>query len=99
MSFNPLHCFADSNNNLMHYNTMSTIPFPGSPESTTSQLDPGMPAHTRRFDSTFSTTSSGYFPPSSPEFNESTLYSNWIADPETAPHPSSVPIPIPAGHA
>ena len=84
---------------VMHYNSMSTIPFPGSPDSTTSQLDPAMPSHTRRFDSTFSTTSSGYFPPSSPEFNESTLYSNWIADPDAAPHSSSVPIPIPAGHA
>ena len=86
--------------NMMQYNSvMSSIPFPGSPESTSSQLDAAMPAHTRRFDSTFS-NSSGYFPPSSPEFNESTLYSNWITDPESAHGASSsVPIPIPAGHA
>ena len=79
-------------------NTMSSIPFPGSPESTTSQLDPALSGHTRRFDSTFS-NSSGYFPPSSPEFNESTLYSNWITDPDGTHASSSVPIPIPAGHA
>ncbi len=87
---------------MMQYNTMSSIPFPGSPDSTTSQLDPSLPTHTRRFDSTFSNASSGYFSPSSPpEYNESTLYSNWIADPVDAavPHSSSMPIPIPTGHA
>ena len=92
----PKSPFSLDSTHLMQYNSMSSIPFPGSPESTTSQLDPAMPTHTRRFDSTFSNTSS-YFPPSSPEFNDSALYSNWIADPD--PHPSSVPIPIPAGHA
>lgn len=89
----------DSHNHLMQYHSMSSIPFPGSPDSTTSQLDSVMPTHTRRFDSTFSNTSSGYFSPSSPEFSESTLYSNWIADPDAAPHSTSIPIPIPAGHA
>ncbi|RDX53877.1 hypothetical protein OH76DRAFT_1399030 [Lentinus brumalis] len=87
---------------MMQYNTMSSIPFPGSPDSTTSQLDPSLPTHTRRFDSSFSNASSGYFSPSSPpEYNESTLYSNWIADPVDAavPHSSSMPIPIPTGHA
>ena len=86
---------------MMHYSNpaMSSIPFPGSPDSTTSQLDQTLPAHTRRFDSTFS-NSSGYFPPSSPEFNESALYSNWITDPDGGAHgSSSLPIPIPAGHA
>ncbi|KAH9943239.1 uncharacterized protein BXZ73DRAFT_87617 [Epithele typhae] len=81
------------------YNTMSSIPFPGSPESTISQLEPGIPGHTRRFDSTFSNSSSNYFPPSSPEFNESTLYSNWISDPDASHASPSLPIPIPAGHA
>lgn len=86
---------------LIQYSSLSSIPFPGSPDSTTSQLDPSLPTHTRRFDSTFSNASSGYFPPSSPpEFNDSALYSNWIADPvDVGPHQSSLPIPIPAGHA
>ena len=64
-------------------------------ESTTSQLDPMMPSHLRRFDSTFSTSSSFYHSPSL-EFNDSMLY--WIAYLD-APHSSSVTIPIPPGHA
>ncbi|KAI0638395.1 hypothetical protein C8Q77DRAFT_1048826 [Trametes polyzona] len=77
--------------------SMSTIPFPGSPDSTTSQLEPVANGHTRRFDSTYSNGSSNYYPPT-PEFSESTLYSHWIADPD-APRTASVPIPIPGGHA
>nr|VWP00890.1 Tetrathionate reductase subunit B (Tetrathionate reductase subunit TtrB) [Ganoderma boninense] len=93
----PKSPFTWDSSHLMQYSSMSSIPFPGSPESTTSQLDPMMPSHPRRFDSTFSTSSSFYHP-SSPEYNDSALYSNWIADPD-APHSSSVPIPIPPGHA
>ncbi|KAI0772136.1 hypothetical protein BD413DRAFT_475206 [Trametes elegans] len=78
--------------------SMSTIPFPGSPDSTTSQLEPMANGHTRRFDSTFSNSSSNYYPPSTPEFNESSLYSHWLADPD-APRTTSVPIPIPGNAA
>ncbi|OJT05353.1 Mismatch-binding protein cmb1 [Trametes pubescens] len=77
--------------------SMSSIPFPGSPDSTTSQLEPVSNGHSRRFDSTFSNCSSNYYPPT-PEFSESALYSNWIADPD-APRTASMPIPIPGGHA
>ncbi|KAI0375874.1 hypothetical protein BV20DRAFT_933142 [Pilatotrama ljubarskyi] len=76
--------------------TMSSIPFPGSPDSTSSQLEPVANSHHRRFDSTFSNGSSSYYPPT-PEFSESALYSNWLADPD-APRTASVPIPIPGGH-
>ncbi|KAL7282569.1 hypothetical protein PYCCODRAFT_1466082 [Trametes coccinea BRFM310] len=81
--------------------TTSSIPFPGSPDSMNSQLEPIAHGHTRRFDSTFSNSSSNYYPPSTPEYNESALYSNWIADPDAAaPRTTSVPIPIPsAAHA
>ncbi|CDO73764.1 hypothetical protein BN946_scf185015.g92 [Trametes cinnabarina] len=80
--------------------TTSSIPFPGSPDSMNSQLEPVAHGHTRRFDSTFSNSSSNYYPPSTPEYNESTLYSNWIADPDAAPRTTSIPIPIPsAAHA
>ncbi|KAH9899641.1 hypothetical protein C8Q73DRAFT_743534 [Cubamyces lactineus] len=78
--------------------TTSSIPFPGSPDSITSQLEPVANGHTRRFDSTFSNSSSNYYPPSTPEFSESALYSNWITDPD-ASRTTSVPIPIPGGHA
>ncbi|KAI0677328.1 hypothetical protein C8Q78DRAFT_1065901 [Trametes maxima] len=77
---------------------MSSIPFPGSPDSATSQLEPVAHGHHRRFDSTFSNSSSNYYPPSTPEYSESALYSNWIADPDV-PRTASVPIPIPGGHA
>lgn len=77
--------------------SMSSIPFPGSPDSTTSQLEPVSNGHNRRFDSTFSNCSSNYYPPT-PEFSESALYSNWIADPD-ASRTASMPIPIPGGHA
>ncbi|KAI0751014.1 hypothetical protein C8Q80DRAFT_1098612 [Daedaleopsis nitida] len=95
----PKSPYSWESNHMMQYNSLSSIPFPGSPESTSSQLDPAMPVHTRRFDSTFSNASSGYFPPSSPEFHESTLYSNWITEPEPAPHSTAIPIPVPSGHA
>ncbi|KAI9000806.1 hypothetical protein BD414DRAFT_405792 [Trametes punicea] len=78
--------------------TTSSIPFPGSPDSMNSQLEPVANGHSRRFDSTFSNSSSNYYPPSTPDFSESALYSNWIADPD-APRTTSVPIPIPGGQA
>ncbi|TFY58363.1 hypothetical protein EVJ58_g6463 [Rhodofomes roseus] len=80
----------------------SSVPFPGSPDSTSSQLDPlapYLPPADRRFgpealggqtDATSST----------PDFNESALYANWLADPDPhAYHSSAVPIPIPSHHA
>ncbi|KAJ8475482.1 hypothetical protein ONZ51_g6527 [Trametes cubensis] len=50
--------------------------------------------HTRRFDSTFSNSSSNYYTPSTLEFSESALYSNWITDPDasrTTANPSVFP--------
>ncbi|KAH9850797.1 hypothetical protein C2E23DRAFT_869747 [Lenzites betulinus] len=77
--------------------TTSSIPFPGSPDSTTSQLEPVANGQHRRFDSTFSNCSSSYYPPT-PEFSESALMSTWLTESD-ASRTSSVPIPIPGGHA
>lgn len=84
----------------------SSAPFPASPDSTSSQLDtmtPYLPPSDRRF---APEAVGGQVDASSatPDFNESALYANWLADPEPQqfhhhPHSSAVPIPIPSHHA
>ena len=68
--------------------------FPGSPESTSSQLDFGAPHMPPNHDRSFA---SGAFnsmdmpPPPIHDFN----YSHWIADPDASPPSASAPIDIP----
>ncbi|KAH9948415.1 hypothetical protein B0H21DRAFT_777944 [Amylocystis lapponica] len=80
------------------YTMHSTIPFPGSPESTGSQLDGSYaPPGDRSFTSEFF-GGYGEFPNTS-EFNDG-LYSHWLKDPDMPSlSSSSVPIPIPAGQS
>lgn len=68
--------------------------FPGSPESTSSQLEygaslPHLPPVDRSFMNSFDTQHT------QPDFS----YSQWLADPDTTIHPSSSPIDIPHSHS
>ncbi|EMD40484.1 hypothetical protein CERSUDRAFT_111079 [Gelatoporia subvermispora B] len=78
----------------------STIPFPGSPDSTSSQLD-ATTAHLSLNDSPYSPTNalSAYNElPATPDYSDSALFSHWLNDPEP-PALYSSPIPIPMSPA
>ncbi|OCH96004.1 hypothetical protein OBBRIDRAFT_787855 [Obba rivulosa] len=78
------------------FNMSSIVPFPGSPDSTTSQLD-ATTAHLSLNDSPYSPAhalSSHNELPATPDYNDSALFSHWLNDPEP-PSLYSSPIPIP----
>ncbi|OBZ76556.1 hypothetical protein A0H81_03853 [Grifola frondosa] len=98
LQFEPKSPFLWEPFNEYNISNMSTIPFPASPESTSSQIDSTSAMGTRRFDSTFSNCSA-YNPPSTPDYGDA-FYSNWLNDPDLPSLSStSVPIPIPPTHA
>ncbi|THH20569.1 hypothetical protein EUX98_g8556 [Antrodiella citrinella] len=77
-----------------NYNIPNAIPsYLASPESTSSQLEYGSPHHSnlspRSFDSGL------HYPPPTPEFTESALYTNWLNDSDI-PQSNSAPINIPS---
>lgn len=77
-----------------NYNIPNAIPsYLASPESTSSQLEYGSPHHSnlspRSFDSGL------HYPPPTPEFTESALYTNWLNDSDV-PQSNSAPINIPS---
>ncbi|PCH40861.1 hypothetical protein WOLCODRAFT_143263 [Wolfiporia cocos MD-104 SS10] len=80
--------------------SMSSIPFPTSPDSTSSQLEstPYLPPGDRRYGSE-TLRGQADMAPMTPEFSDGALYTRWLHDPETPPFPSaSAPIPIPHAH-
>ncbi|KAI0920908.1 hypothetical protein AcW2_006038 [Taiwanofungus camphoratus] len=78
------------------------IPFPGSPESASSQLDTNSPfllPSDRNHSPGFLSGQGDILPPPS-DFNDLNLYSHWLTDPEPSlSYSSSAPIPIPASHS
>lgn len=77
------------------YSLPQSIPsYLASPESTSSQLEYGSPHHLHPSDHSFD---SGmiHYPPPTPEFTESTLYTNWLNDSDIPPS-TSAPINIPS---
>ncbi|KAF9811751.1 hypothetical protein IEO21_06441 [Rhodonia placenta] len=73
--------------------TMSSVPFPGSPDSTSSQLDLSYMSPSDRH---YASDALNGQEVATSDFSESALYSHWLADPEPlAFHSSAAPIPIP----
>ncbi|KZT06397.1 uncharacterized protein LAESUDRAFT_736842 [Laetiporus sulphureus 93-53] len=81
---------------------MSHVPFPASPDSTSSQLDLGG-TYLSPADRSFAPEAlAGQqdMTPATPDFNDTTFYSHWLTDPDASTFVgASVPIPIPAHQA
>ncbi|TCD67568.1 exp1-like protein [Steccherinum ochraceum] len=78
------------------YHFPPSIPsYLASPESTSSQLEYGSPQRLHTADHSFD---SGivHYPPPTPEFSESSLYSNWLNDADVPQQSTSAPINIPS---